>query len=194
MPVMSIMERTFCLGAAWSGIAPKAVLPWALNGFEPTGDVLEIGGGGGSMDASLAGTHPSIRLTVTDLDPRMVASMRKRLSDVSNALATEADATALPFDNASFDLVTSHLMLHHVLDWELSISEASRVLRPGGSFVGYDLTDTRAARVVHKLERSPYRLIAAEELAAALDRIGFADVSVTPSGRRHLMRFCATKP
>jgi SAM-dependent methyltransferase len=43
-----------------------------------------------------------------------------------------ADATALPFDDASFDAVTMFDVIEHVEDDARAIAEAKRVLRPGG--------------------------------------------------------------
>ena len=51
----------------------------------------------------------------------------------------QADATDLPFDDGRFSLVLSSAMLHHVVGWEQALSEATRVLRPGGRLVGFDL-------------------------------------------------------
>jgi SAM-dependent methyltransferase len=48
-----------------------------------------------------------------------------------------ASAEDLPFDNASFDLVNMDSVLEHIPDVERAIAEVSRVLRPGGLFVGY---------------------------------------------------------
>lgn len=45
-----------------------------------------------------------------------------------------ADAEALPFEAESFDDVFSNGVLHHTPDLDLAISEAFRVLRPGGRF------------------------------------------------------------
>ena len=44
----------------------------------------------------------------------------------------EADAAALPFEDASFDAVTCVSMLHHVDDRPRALAEQRRVLRPGG--------------------------------------------------------------
>jgi SAM-dependent methyltransferase len=46
--------------------------------------------------------------------------------------ARVADAEALPFDDASFDLVFGHAVLHHLPDLAQAFSEFRRVLRPGG--------------------------------------------------------------
>ena len=84
-------------------------------------------------------------------------------------------------------------MLHHVINWPSALSEAARVLRSGGRFLGYDLTDTRAARLIHRVDRSPHRLIAPAELRDGLAAAGFNDVAVTVAASAHLMRFNATK-
>lgn len=81
---------------------------------------------------------------------------RNRLGTRTNVVAVEeADVTKLPFDDASFDAVTSYLMLHHVIDWEDALAEAHRVLKPGGLLAGYDLLDGPINRTIHRLDRSP---------------------------------------
>lgn len=72
--------------------------------------------------------------------------------------------------------------------------QALRVLRPGGTFVGYDLDRTRAAEWIHIVDRSPYRLIKHENLAPALAEAGFDRVRVTRALGGHLTRFVAQIP
>jgi ubiquinone/menaquinone biosynthesis C-methylase UbiE len=59
------------------------------------------------------------------------------------ATVTRADAAALPFPDDRFDVVLSFAMFHHVPDWERAVGEAMRVLRLGGTLVGYDLSRIR---------------------------------------------------
>ena len=87
-----------------------------------------------------------------------------------------ADGTRLDFADDSFDAVCSWLMLHHTIDWEGVLAEAARVTRPGGTIVGYDLTDTAIARVVHRLDGSDHRLLRPAELERALGRLGSSAV------------------
>jgi SAM-dependent methyltransferase len=68
-----------------------------------------------------------------DLTEAAVEAVRRRLSQ--EGLAAEvlvADAEALPFEDASFDLVYSYGVLHHTPDTGRALAEARRVLRPGG--------------------------------------------------------------
>lgn len=194
MPVMSAVERAFCRSAPWQAVARRVVLPWALHGYELTGDVLEIGSGNGAMAGGVAATFPAVRLTVTDIDQAMVASALRRLGGRSNITVEQADVTALPFPGASFDAVTSYLMLHHVIAWREALREGARVLRPGGVLLGYDLTDTRAARLTHKIDGSPHLILGPEELRAGLLEVGLKRPVVDPSAAGHLMRFRAEKP
>jgi SAM-dependent methyltransferase len=48
-----------------------------------------------------------------------------------------ADAMDLPFENASFDVVIMDAVLEHIPDVSKAIAEAARVLKPGGTFIGY---------------------------------------------------------
>jgi len=113
---------------------------------------------------------------------------------VAGVAVEQADVTMLPFDDASFDVVTSYLMLHHVINWAAALEEAARVLRPGGFFVGYDFTDTWFARAIHRADRSPHRILAADELEGGLEAVGFQDITVRTSYRDHVMRFRARAP
>jgi ubiquinone/menaquinone biosynthesis C-methylase UbiE len=146
------------------------------------------------MADGAARSYPNVRLTVTDIDDAMVHAARTRLAARRNVRVERADVTDLPFADESFDVVMSHLMLHHVIDWRDALVEAARVLRPGGVFRGYDLTDTRLAELIHRVDRSAHDLISAAELDEGLTDAGCVDGSIRTSFRVHLMRFRARKP
>lgn len=48
-----------------------------------------------------------------------------------------ADAQNLPFDDNTFDIAIMDAVLEHIPEVEKAISEVSRVLKPGGQFIGY---------------------------------------------------------
>lgn len=193
MPIMSALEGAFCRSSPWRVFAQWTVLPWALHDHSLTGEVLEIGGGSGAMAAGAARTFSNAEFTVTDADEAMVYAARDRLTAYPNVNVQRADVTALPFETGRFDMVTSCLMLHHVINWEDALTEVSRVLKPTGAFLGYDLTDTRLARWVHRVDKSPHRIIAADELADRLAVVGLTDIRVQLSLHGHLMRFQARR-
>ena len=65
---MSAIERAFCRSPPWGWAARHVLAPWALSGFEPRGDVLELGAGDGAMAHATALAFPEMDLTVTDFD------------------------------------------------------------------------------------------------------------------------------
>jgi SAM-dependent methyltransferase len=194
MPSMSAVERSFCRNPLWGGFARKAVLPWALQGVRPAGELLELGSGSGAMADGTAQTFRDLRLVVTDIDPAMVRAARQRLRGHPQVTVAEADVTDLPFEDGRFDVVASYLMLHHVIEWRQALAEAVRVLRPGGTFVGYDLHLTRVAEWIHIVDRSPYRLIEHDDFAPALAAAGFEQVRVRRALGGHITRFVGQRP
>lgn len=193
MPSMSTVEQRFCRSGVWGLVARRVILPWALHGFHPQGDLLEIGSGSGAMAAGAARRFPDLRLTITDIEPAMVSATRQRLRGRPDIAVEQADSTDLPFDGGSFDYVASYLMLHHVVGWQQALAAAARVLRPGGRLSGYDLTKSRATEWIHRVDRSPHRLIDPDEREPALREAGLVTVAVRP-GLGHLMRFTAVRP
>src|SRR4051812_37550276 len=106
MPTMSRVQSMFCRSRPWQALAGNAVLPWSLQGFEPHGDVLEIGAGSGAMAAHVLARHDRVSMTVTDFDDDMVDAASTRLAEFGDRVTVrQADATALPFADASFDVV-----------------------------------------------------------------------------------------
>jgi SAM-dependent methyltransferase len=88
-------------------------------------DVLEVGCGTGLILSRL--NEVARRAEGVDLSPGMLEKARQRGLRVH-----EASATALPFPDASFDLVLSFKVLAHVPDLALALREMARVCRPGG--------------------------------------------------------------
>jgi ubiquinone/menaquinone biosynthesis C-methylase UbiE len=188
---MSNFERAFCCGALWR--SSSAMIARELRATQPLGrDVLEIGCGSGSVARQVLSKDPELAWAAIDIDPQMTKAAAVRLQGFPNATAKAADATALPFADDSFDSVVSCLMLHHIGDWEHAVAEVARVLRPGGTFLGYDLVRTPLASAFHRLDRSPHRLLVAGDFRAECTRNGLA-VSVRSQLLGHVMRFTAGK-
>jgi SAM-dependent methyltransferase len=93
---------------------------------QPLQDILEVGGGRSGLTTLL---YPQSQVINLDLNPEYAqapCNQQKRIRFVCG------DATALPFENQSFDAVTMFDLLEHVPDDRKAVSEALRVLRPGG--------------------------------------------------------------
>jgi ubiquinone/menaquinone biosynthesis C-methylase UbiE len=191
---MSRFESAFCRSAPWRFVARRVVLPWALQGLPPAGEVLEIGAGSGAMAAELLASYPGVTMTVTDFDPDMVDVAERRLAAFGDRVtARQADATALPFDDDTFDTVVSWIMLHHTVEWEKALAEAVRVVRPGGHVVGYDLLSTPPLRALHQAEGARFRMMSFGELRHAVRDLPVAQAILSPGLARFVVRFTLRK-
>ena len=106
------------------------------------GDVLEVGCGTGLILERLQ--RVARRAVGVDLSPGMLEHAKARGLEVQ-----EGDATALPFDDASFDVTCSFKVLAHVPDLAKALAEMARVTRPGGAVVA-ELYNKRSIRALVK--------------------------------------------
>ena len=115
--------------------------------------VLDAGTGVGALAFAFA---PLVREVVAvDLVPERLDVARERAPE--NVSFVEADATALPFELASFDLAATLRTLHHVPRPELAVAELARVTRPGGQVLVIDQIgpiDPLAAIELDRFERA----------------------------------------
>ena len=118
------MERHYSPGRTWEALA-RTALP-----LLETGDVLDIASGDGVL-AELLSPHAK-RYICIDTSARVVAAAGERLRRFPNVEVREGDMHALPFKDASFDLV----VLMHALTYSTkpaqAVAEAAHVLRRGG--------------------------------------------------------------
>jgi SAM-dependent methyltransferase len=94
---------------------------------------LEIGSGTGYFTLNLMQEGVVGAGVCTDVSPGMLAALRANADRLGLAVETAAcDAAALLFEDASFDLVLGHAVLHHLPELDRCFAEFRRVLRPGG--------------------------------------------------------------
>lgn len=99
---------------------------------------LDVATGAGHTAIAFAPHLASI--VASDVTDEMLREAGKlaRARGLANVTTAKADATALPFVDGSFDLVTCRLAAHHFPDLERFVAEVRRVLRPGGRFALVD--------------------------------------------------------
>src|SRR3954452_2650552 len=99
----------------------------------PFRSALEIGAGTGYFSLHLLRAGIVGEATATDISPGMLEKLEANAERLCLEVETEVcDAERLPFDDASFDLVFGHAVLHHIPDLDAAFAEFARVLRPGG--------------------------------------------------------------
>ncbi|MCT9820769.1 bifunctional demethylmenaquinone methyltransferase/2-methoxy-6-polyprenyl-1,4-benzoquinol methylase UbiE [Microbacterium sp. W1N] len=111
----------------WRIATTRAVAP------KPGQRVLDLAAGTGASSVSLARSGADV--VAADFSPGMLAEGRRRHGDLPNLSFVEADATALPFDDDSFDAVTISFGLRNVNEPKKALAEMLRVTAPGGKLV-----------------------------------------------------------
>jgi ubiquinone/menaquinone biosynthesis C-methylase UbiE len=94
---------------------------------------LEIGAGTGYFCLNLMIAGVVEEGVAADISSGMLDALSDSAAGLGLDVETaRCDASALPFDDDSFDLVFGHAVLHHLPDLEAAFLEFRRVLRPGG--------------------------------------------------------------
>lgn len=158
-----------------------------------TWQVLDVATGPGHTAFAFA-PHVA-QVVATDLTPEMLTVGEKLAQEkgIHNVTFQEADAEALPFAAASFDLVTCRIAPHHFGDVARFVREAVRVLRPAGVLAvvdnlvpGSDAADREgeaqraAGQYINELEKlrdpSHNRCLSLAEWRAVFAAAGLQDI------------------
>ncbi len=93
--------------------------------------VLDVATGTGMVAAELL-ARADCSVVGVDQSPQMLAAARARFAGCGRVELIQAQAEALPFEDASFDVLTFTYLLRYVDDPQATVRELARVLRPGG--------------------------------------------------------------
>lgn len=180
--------------------------------------LLETAAGTGVVTRALSAQLPAdVSITATDLNEPMLAQAKAALPD-PRVEWRQADALALPFDDASFDVVACQFGVMFFPDRIKGYAEAHRVLAPGSRlfFNVWDrIEDNEFADVVTRalarvfpndaprfLARTPHGYHDRDAIVSDLQRAGFGaitidtveHVSCAPSPREPAMAYCQGTP
>lgn len=107
---------------------------------KPADSILDVACGTGKALRAMAALAPSGRLAGVDLSENMVQQARQLASDVPNLEFHVAGADCLPFEDETFDHVTTMNAFHHFPDQLKALREMVRVLKKGGRVYIADIT------------------------------------------------------
>ena len=127
----------------------------AFGDFEPR-RMLDLGCSAGAASAAYAAHYPETEIHAVDIGTGMLRYAHARAESLDVAVHFhQMDATALAFEDATFDLVVSHNLLHEVGEGKrrAMMREAFRVVRPGGLVIHQDVDIRNQPSAVHEVER-----------------------------------------
>jgi ubiquinone/menaquinone biosynthesis C-methylase UbiE len=158
-------------------------------------DILETAAGTGVLTAAIISRLPAqTRVVATDLNQPMLDYAAAKPSLQGRVTWQQADAQALPFGDATFDLVTCQFGVMFLPDRVRGYGEALRVLRPRGRFlfnVWGRISDNHFADVVTEaltalfpqdpplfMARTPHGYHDIARIREELSAAGFQDISI----------------
>jgi ubiquinone/menaquinone biosynthesis C-methylase UbiE len=153
-----------------------------------SGQAVDLGSGPGYLAIKLASAAPDLQVTGIDLSDEMLAQAERytQRSGLQGRVAfKKGDVAQIPFPDDSLDLVVSTLSLHHWSDPVGVLDEIARVLRPGGSFLVFDLRRDMTAPF-YLLLWFVTRCVAPSALRRVNEPLGSRDAAFTVQEAAHL--------
>jgi ubiquinone/menaquinone biosynthesis C-methylase UbiE len=117
---------------------------------EVTGRALDVGCGPGQIPIMIAERWVGLRVTGIDAAANMIEEARRNAAKAGVPIAFQVlrvgpEGGRLPFDDASFDVVTCNSVLHHLPDPVAVFDDIARVAKPQGAVLIRDLRRPSAA-------------------------------------------------
>ncbi|MBL0219164.1 MAG: class I SAM-dependent methyltransferase [Myxococcales bacterium] len=145
--------------------------------------LLDIGCGTGRTLHQISRAHPAMQLHGVDLSPAYIRTARRRLADVAELTLAVENGEALPWADATFDIVTSTYMFHELPRNARRnvVREMLRVVKPGGLLVIEDSAQLgESAEIATALREFPrefhepfYADYLEDDLGALVGEVGF---------------------
>jgi ubiquinone/menaquinone biosynthesis C-methylase UbiE len=164
----------------------------------PGEKVLDVGCGTGTLAIVIKRQVGTGEVHGIDASPEMVQfAKEKSAKDGSDIDFRVALIEAIPFPDASFDLVTSSLMLHHLPD-DVKVKgflEIRRVLKPGGRFMVMDFAAPSHSPLGHLLSifGHSHDESVVGKLVPMLEEAGFGDVADITTHHKNFAFIRATR-
>ena len=115
-------------------------LPWDAVGL-----AVEVGCGTGPTARRMAARSAHTRVLGIEPSPELLTHARRLAEGIDNLTFETGDGAALPLDDGTVDAIVFHTVLCHVVAPAELLTEAMRVLRPGGTLVVCDADFSKAS-------------------------------------------------
>ncbi|MHB8431209.1 MAG: arsenite methyltransferase [Acidimicrobiales bacterium] len=168
-------------------------VPTAVADLHPGETVLDLGSGAvadGLIPARRVG--PAGKAIGLDMTAEMLDLARRNAADsgVGNVEFVQGDLEDIPLPDASVDVVLSNCVINLAADKHLVLSEAARVLRPGGRFAVSDVIADPNMDDATRADMAAWTgciagALTAEQYQAALVAAGLINVEITETHRVH---------
>ncbi|MGI9248079.1 MAG: class I SAM-dependent methyltransferase [Woeseiaceae bacterium] len=144
----------------------------------PTNTIMEIGCGQGVGARILYELFSPDKYVGIDLDSKMIERARRKGRGLESAVFLQGDASALEFDDSTFDVVVDFGIVHHIPNWKEALAEVHRILRISGEFLFEDLSletwERGIGKPLKKLLEHPYdQMFRRQEFVSELNDLGF---------------------
>jgi len=136
--------------------------------------VLDVGAGEGQLAQAIAFCGAS-EVWAIDAVPKQLWAAAERSPGHPVLRFAIAGADDLPFADESFDIVTGHLVLHHIEPLAPVVKELMRCLRPGGRFVAAEPTPLLGS-IVHEHTSANEAPISPRRVMSELQQGGFREI------------------
>ncbi|HKF47398.1 MAG TPA: metalloregulator ArsR/SmtB family transcription factor [Terracidiphilus sp.] len=165
------LGKDYVPGKSWKSIAE------ALLRLMPPMTIADLGAGDGSFSLLLAAQ--ARRVIAVDSSEKMLEVGRDQAArhGATNIEFRQGDMEETPIDSSSIDLVFFSQSLHHALHPDRAISEAARILVPGGRVVILDLARHRFEEA-RELYADQWLGFGEAELEEMLEKAGFENATV----------------
>lgn len=143
----------------WKNIFVAMARPAATRSWKH----VDVAGGTGDIAFRIAELGcPLAHSTVVDINPDMLAVCRRRASELGfeeRVDTVDANAEALPFPDASFDLYTIAFGIRNVPRISVALAEARRVLKKGGRFLCLEFSQVDLPLMDRIYDQYSFRLV-----------------------------------
>jgi ubiquinone/menaquinone biosynthesis C-methylase UbiE/biotin operon repressor len=166
------LGKDYVPGKSWKSVAE------ALLRLMPPMVIADLGAGEGAFALLLA--QRAKKVIAVDTSAKMIEvgreqALRRGIENVEYRLG---DMEELPIDSASVDLVFFSQSLHHALHPERALSEANRILVPGGRIVILDLVKHRFEEA-RELYADEWLGFSETELESMLEKTAFTEIQTS---------------